>query len=95
MRKPKHLVAFAADRVCKGCLTRYSPPTPLWGGVVFLISTGIFGLLGFFLIGLLFGPSLLGLACEGVFCVFALVVFIRGIRLLIDAAKQVESKPQA
>lgn len=77
LRKPKHLVSFAADRVCKECLTRYSPPTLIWGGVMFLLSTVVFGLLGFFLIALLFNPfSLLGFACESTFCIFAFVVFI-------------------
>jgi hypothetical protein len=86
-------VAFAADRVCKGCLTRYSPPTPLWGGIVFLFSTMVFGLLGFFFIALLFNPfSPLGLVCEGAFCIFAFVVLIQGFRILFDAANQVEMK---
>jgi hypothetical protein len=93
LRKPKDLVAFSADRVCKGCLTRYSPPTPVWGGVVFLLSTVVFGLLGFFIIHLLFNPSsILGAACKGAFFVFTFVVFIRGIRILIDAANQGKKK---
>jgi hypothetical protein len=91
LRKPKEFVSFTADRVCKGCRTRYSPPTPIWGAVMFLLSTLVFGLLGFFLIGLLFNPfSILGLACESIFCFFALVVFIGGIRILISSAEQAE-----
>lgn len=93
LRKPERFVAFTADRVCKVCPTRYSPPTPVWGAVVFLLSTGVFWLLGFLLIGLLFNPfSDLGLVCEGVFFIFAFVVFIQGIRILIDAANQIEIK---
>jgi hypothetical protein len=89
LRKPKQLVAFTADRVCKSCLTRYSPPTPVWGAVMLLLSTLIFGLLGFFIIHSLFNPSsFLGVACKGAFFVFTFVVFIRGIRILIDAANQ-------
>jgi hypothetical protein len=88
LRKPKKLAAFAADRVCKGCLTRYSPPTPLWGGIVFLMSTVAFGLFGFVFIAFLLNPfSLLGLVCEGAFCIFAFVVFIHGIRILSESAK--------
>jgi hypothetical protein len=30
-RKPKELVVFAEDRVCKVCLTKYSLPIPAWG----------------------------------------------------------------
>jgi hypothetical protein len=88
LRKPKHLVAFTADRVCKACLTRYSPPTPPWGGVLFLLAAPVLGLLGLVLIALLFGPfSILGLACEGVLGFFVPVVFIGGIRILIESAK--------
>jgi hypothetical protein len=87
LRKPETFVAFTADRVCKACLTRYSPPIPLWGGVMVLLAAPALGLLGFFLIALLFGPfSILGLACEGALGLFVLVVFIGGIRLLIASA---------
>ncbi|HEY7314405.1 MAG TPA: hypothetical protein VH643_33970 [Gemmataceae bacterium] len=91
LRKPKTFVAFTADRVCKACLTRYSPPTPPWGGVMFLLAAPVLGLLGFVLIALLVGPfTLLGLACDGVLGLFVLAVFIGGIRILIASANQVE-----
>jgi len=35
-RRPKHLIAFAKDRVCKSCQTRYVPPTPIWGSLAIL-----------------------------------------------------------
>jgi hypothetical protein len=86
-RKPQTFIAVSADRVCEGCLTRYSPPIPLWGGVMFLLAAPVIGLLGFFLIVLLFGPfSILGLACESALGLLVLVVFIGGIRLLIASA---------
>jgi hypothetical protein len=86
-RKPEAFVAFANDRVCKVCLTRYSPPTPVWGGILFLLSGLALPILGLVLIALLFNPfSILGLACEGGFCIFALVVFIGGIRLLVTSS---------
>jgi hypothetical protein len=87
LRKPKKFVAFAADRVCKSCQTRYSPPTPPWGGAMILLASLVFGLLGFVLIAVLFGPfSLLGLACNAALGVFVLVVFIGGIRVLIESS---------
>ena len=88
VRRPKEFVAFADDRVCKGCLTRYSPPTPTWAASLFLLSGLALPILGFVLIGLLFNPfSILGLACEGAVCILALVVFIGGIRLLTNSTK--------
>jgi hypothetical protein len=35
--KPEGLVAFTNDRECKNCGTRYTPPTPLWAAVVFIV----------------------------------------------------------
>jgi uncharacterized protein (DUF983 family) len=49
LRKPEKFIAFAPDRVCKACATRYTPPTPGWAGPVW-IMLGLFavaaGLLG-------------------------------------------------
>jgi hypothetical protein len=40
--KPETFVAFTDDRLCLGCGTRYTPPTPTWAAIVFLIvGTGI------------------------------------------------------
>jgi hypothetical protein len=41
-RKPETRVAFSDDRVCKGCQTRYTPPTPAWAGIVFIIVGMVF-----------------------------------------------------
>jgi hypothetical protein len=30
-------VAFVSDRICKRCGTRYTPPTPVWAAVVFIV----------------------------------------------------------
>lgn len=35
--RPRDFVAFGWDRVCKGCGTRYSPPTPRWAGFAFIL----------------------------------------------------------
>ena len=42
---PQSFVAFAKDRVCTQCGTRYTPPTPLWGAIVFMLL-GVFFLGG-------------------------------------------------
>ncbi len=38
--KPEAVVAFAKDRICRQCSTRYTPPTPMWARPIF----GILGL---------------------------------------------------
>jgi hypothetical protein len=37
-RRPKGWVAFVDDRICKKCRTRYTPPTPLWAALVFIVG---------------------------------------------------------
>jgi hypothetical protein len=39
-------LAFTDDRKCKQCGERYTPPTPAWGGPVFLISGIVLALMG-------------------------------------------------
>jgi hypothetical protein len=36
-RKPETAIAFSDDRVCNRCQARYTPPTPVWAGVVFIL----------------------------------------------------------
>jgi hypothetical protein len=87
-RKSDAFVAFTDDRVCKDCRTRYSPPTPIWACILFMLSGLALPVLGFVFIGLLFNPfSILGLACEGGFCIVALVVFVSGISMLINVGR--------
>src|SRR5262249_51663065 len=47
-RRPEGWIAFVSDRVCTVCYTRYTPPTPLWASIVFIIAglalAGFFGL---------------------------------------------------
>jgi hypothetical protein len=40
--KPETRVAFLPDRVCTACGTRYTPPTPAWAAIFFIV----FGLVG-------------------------------------------------
>jgi hypothetical protein len=44
--RPRTLVAFANDRVCLECDTRYTPPTPLWAALAFLAVGAVLGLAG-------------------------------------------------
>jgi hypothetical protein len=38
------MIAFAQDRICSACSTRYTPPTPAWARLVF-------GIVGFAALG--------------------------------------------
>ena len=31
------VISFAPDRICSQCKYRYTPPTPRWAGVVFIV----------------------------------------------------------
>src|ERR1700730_6524730 len=52
--RPRRWIAFISDRVCLDCQTRYVPPTPKWGGVVFifvgivLVIAGLIPIVGTF-----------------------------------------------
>jgi hypothetical protein len=37
-KPPRQFIAFAKDRVCKACETRYTPPTPVWAAIVFILA---------------------------------------------------------
>jgi hypothetical protein len=37
IRQPETYVAFVCDRECKACQTRYTPPTPAWAGMLFIL----------------------------------------------------------
>jgi predicted RNA-binding Zn-ribbon protein involved in translation (DUF1610 family) len=74
---PQSMVAFAKDRVCTQCGTRYTPPTPLWAALVFI-------LLGVFFLGGSIGnvlvmdnPRIFGTIFGAVIGVSALVLGIR------------------
>jgi hypothetical protein len=93
-RKPERLVAFTWDRVCKACETRYTPPTPIWAAVVFLLL----GLLltGFAAFSLLLQAArgngyVLGgvpaMAFDGFLGFLGLLAIYQGLRALIKPGK--------
>ncbi len=91
-QRPQGWVAFAWDRVCIECGTIYSPPTPLWAAIVFLLA-GVL-LTGFGGLGVLFAilsqnpvASLPGLICQGIFAVVGILALVHGIRSLSQPGK--------
>jgi hypothetical protein len=89
--KPDRLVAFADDRVCGACAARYTPPSPVWAGIAFMMCGLALPVLGLVLSSILFGDdlfSLPGLGCTGAFLVLSVVVFVGGVRELFRFEKQ-------
>jgi len=94
-RKPRRLVAFVSDRVCRACNTRYTPPTPVWAGILFLLAGLTLPFLGFFLTSLLVNPfSIGGLICEGAIAALGVAAFIGGIRELINTERALAGRPR-
>ena len=87
-RKPKRLVAYVNDRVCRACNTRFTPPTPVWAGILFLLAGLTLPFLGLVLTSLLVHPfSIAGLVCEGVIAALGVAAFVGGIRELANSAR--------
>jgi hypothetical protein len=83
--RPKRWIAFTQDRLCMGCGFRYTPPTPRWAAVVFIIAgllLAAFGLIGV-LAGLARGNPV-PLACEGLLGVIGVLAIIHGVRCLAE-----------
>jgi hypothetical protein len=93
--RPERLLAFASDRICVVCQMRYTPPTPLWGALVFIL-VGLL-LAGFGLVGLTTrlvviaaNGNLLALpamAFEGFIGFLGILALVQGLRALIKRRK--------
>lgn len=85
--RSEDFVAFANDRICTACNTRYTPPTPTWAAIVFIlvgIVLGGFG--GLSLVVRLMSANPAGLpamACEGFLGFLGILAFAQGIRALM------------
>jgi len=89
-RKPDKWIAFTADRVCTACQTRYTPPTPSWAGVVFMLVGLVLAGVGFLgvIIGLLRGAAgVPAMLCEGSVGVIGVLAIVHGLRSLMSPGK--------
>ena len=86
-QRSEEFVAFTSDRVCGACGTRYTPPTPAWAGVVFiLIGLPLAAFGGFAIIFRIASGNVLGLpamACEGFLGFLGLLALGQGARALM------------
>jgi hypothetical protein len=81
--KPETKVAFLPDRICAACGTRYTPPTPAWAAILFIVL----GLLGSAVLLLMLLTTRAGPIRGGLWIYFGLVpcllCVIYGIRSLV------------
>jgi hypothetical protein len=89
--RPDRWIAFTWDRACKSCGTRYTPPTPTWAAVVFLVIGFLLAGLGFLslVIRFLSGNVLAipAMACEGFLAFLGILATVQGLRALIKPGK--------
>ena len=93
--RPQARVTFVNDRVCLECDTRYSPPTPPWAAVVFVVAGALLAGVGILDLVLLAGnrnvcsvPSMIVdglLAVIGLLAVRHGLLAITGVRAVVDA----------
>jgi hypothetical protein len=82
--RPDRWVTFTWDRLCKSCGTWYTPPTPLWGSVIFILAGLPLAAFGLFavVIGLARGNPI-PIACEGAFGLLGVLAIVHGVRSLV------------
>jgi hypothetical protein len=89
--RPSGWVAFTWDRACKQCNTRYTPPTPMWAGWVFILAGLPLAGLGVVSILLRIAQgNVLGLpamVCEGFLALLGCLAIFHGIRALSNPGK--------
>ena len=95
--KPRTTVAFAKNRVCLDCQTRYTPPTPIWGAVVFLGAGGLLaGAMGLAILVRLSRPNPCGIPAmiiEGLIGLMGVYAFVHGVRILFFGQNEVTPPP--
>lgn len=94
--QPEGTVAFVKDRVCKACLTRYTPPTPVWAAIVFIVVGSILALgaglnLLALLVDLLTEPRAMG---APIFLLFSAVFAFAGVASVIFGMRSFWQKVQ-
>jgi hypothetical protein len=89
--RPRGWIAFIDDRKCLECGDCYTPPTPRWAGVCFIVI-GVLFVLPFpveALLDLATGrpPNVGGWACSGLLGLLGVAAIIHGVRSWMEAGK--------
>ena len=90
-RRPERLIAFTWDRICKACEPRYTPPTPTWAALVFILA-GV-PLLGYGLFSIVMRlvrgdvAGIPAMACEGFLGLLGILAIVQGLRALVKPGK--------
>lgn len=88
--RPKGWIAFIDDRKCLECGDVYTPPTPRWAGLCFIIMGILFILplpLGVVVDVLTGRPAGLSCVCYSLLALLGGASFVHGIRSLTQAGK--------
>lgn len=90
-QRPQSWVSFTWDRVCKQCGCIYTPPTPRWAAIVFIVAGLLLSGFGFLSVAAhLSSGNPLGvpaMVCEGFLGVLGVLSIIQGIRSLSTPGK--------
>lgn len=102
-QEPGTYIAFVSDRICTGCETRYTPPTPAWAGMLFILLGTLFVAWDVWIIVSTFiwparGVSdFIGFFISGwggaAFATFGIVCIVYGVRSLKRAWKKSVNEP--
>lgn len=91
----KAAVAFASDRICKACGTRYTPPTPRWVGAAFVFAGLPPAAIGLVLLLFAFfepsspgkGVEIFNLLMGLLFAPAGIIAIVHGVRLMMKVTK--------
>ena len=102
--RPRARVAFVMDRICLDCETRYSPPTPTWAAIVFMVAGTVLVGVGLLDLLLLAGsrnafvvPSIIVdgfLVAGGVLAIRHGLLALTGVRAVVDAMVGPKAAPR-
>lgn len=84
--RPESWIAFTKDRICQSCQTRYTPPTPAWASLVFLLAGLLLAGFGLFSLTLHIRSGdpagLLAMVIEGSLGLLGILAIVHGFREL-------------
>ena len=89
-KRPERWIAFAKDRVCTACNTRYTPPTPLWAAGIFIAAGVLLAVAGAFTTFVevtAASPNVLSIVFYIAMLSLGLAALVHGLRTLLQPGK--------